>query len=134
MTAFLKTKAASAAATPRAGAKLISIWPGPYSAFEVMTSTPAPCSESSSQVTNAMNGRYMNRNGYWRARRMYSSGSVASAVHAAIVEASSRAPCSHARTGRHMRRISLIEMTLSSATRPCEIATSSQKWRWLIGW
>lgn len=75
---------------------------------------------------NATNGRYTNTNGYLRIRLKYSTGSVASATHAAIVEASSRAPRSHAHTGRHIRRVSLIETRSSSETSSCETITSVQ--------
>jgi hypothetical protein len=43
----------SAAATPTAGAKLISICPGPYSALAVMTSTPTAGMERSTLRMNA---------------------------------------------------------------------------------
>jgi hypothetical protein len=49
---FLKVNAWSAAASPIAGAKLISIWPGPYSALDVMTSTPTCGIARRTSVTN----------------------------------------------------------------------------------
>src|SRR5437879_2033129 len=85
------------------------------------------------QVVNAMNGRYRNTNGYLRTWRVYTSGSVASAVQAAITVAGSRWPRSHALTGRHIRRVSLIEIRLSTETIVCEIATSTQNCFELIG-
>ena len=79
---FLKVKAWSAAATPVAGAKLISIWPGPYSALAVMTSTPT-CGmarstsprNASSKLLRSVAKICMPPNGGWRssARTRYSS-------------------------------------------------------------
>jgi hypothetical protein len=50
LTALLKTKAWSAAAPPEAGAKLISVCPGPYSAFGVMIGVVEPVRHPGDEV------------------------------------------------------------------------------------
>jgi hypothetical protein len=76
------TLAWSAAATPTAGAKLISSWPGPYSALAVMMSTPTRGIARSTSPTNA-SSKLLRRvakiwipaNGGWRSSELtrYSS-------------------------------------------------------------
>ena len=79
-------------------------------------------------------GRSRAGSGRVRTRRAYVLGMNASARHASVVLARSRAPFSHASTGASSRRASSVELALSSATSSSATTSSTTKLRLLIGW